>query len=137
MKPEELRIGNWVEYKRKHYIVFDIAMRQGVHNCQLMPNEIAPIPAYQNGNVKELEPIPLTPEWLEKLGVEKIATGEYKLENLLIDYHPNDLFKGRKPWCNIFFLGDIDNPMLNSIEYVHQLQNLYYVLTGKELEIKK
>ena len=76
-------------------------------------------------NVEYLMPIPLTEEWLLKFGFEwKIQhqgfhNGAFKIEE--------EYKKGYR-----FYIG---NEKI-SIQYVHQLQNLYHALTGKELEIK-
>lgn len=80
-------------------------------------------------------PIPLTEDWLLKLG--------------FTEYHYSDDIWG---WVfNYFgyineyqirihnsFIEYQENPILlnKSIEYVHQLQNLYFALTGEELTIK-
>lgn len=56
--------------------------------------------------------IPLTEEWLLKFGVESIY--DFKIYN-----DDGDVF--------YYAVG---------CEYVHQLQNLYFALTGEELEIK-
>jgi hypothetical protein len=92
------------------------------------------------------DPIPLTTNWLEKLGFEKnkdkrwmrgksryaifyfeyYATGE---DNSMwrIEYHDTDYGRNEYKDCNQW--GDV-------INHVHQLQNLYFALTGEELTIK-
>lgn len=75
------------------------------------------------------EAIPLTPEWLERLGFKKNETKDCAPCYVLDDY-------------NIYFdkgeiLMDGDYIPTARIEYVHQFQNLYFLLTGKELEIKE
>lgn len=75
------------------------------------------------------KPIPLTEEWLLKFGFEKtewyfnsyrlvIGNNDYAI---LIDLDGN---------CEV---GDI---ITCKIEYVHQLQNLYFALKGEELTFK-
>lgn len=67
-------------------------------------------------------PIPLTEEWLLKFGFLK-----YKGNNK--DFWLNDFeFANDLKW--IFWKGNI----LENIEYVHQLQNLYFALTQTELK---
>jgi len=71
----------------------------------------------------DVEPIPLTEEWLFKLGFLK-----YKGDNK--DFWLNDFeFANDLKW--IFWRGNI----LENIKYVHQLQNLYFCLTGAELTV--
>lgn len=73
------------------------------------------------------KPIPLTEEWLLKLGFTKLD-GCFGFEtqrgNLIIE---EDL-------CEI--TGDYNDIGFNSpCKYVHQLQNLYFALTGSELTV--
>lgn len=92
-------------------------------------------------NIGMYEPIPLTEEWLIKLGFEKTLikfNDNSVLEALLFNgfvVQKNSMYQG---W--IVSRKQIDQPFkihyLNSILYVHQLQNLYFALTGEELIIK-
>ena len=82
-------------------------------------------------NPKLAEPIPLTEEWLVKFGFEEIDGF------LTLDLGS---FSGAR---FIFWYGDVLNLFCKSdmmlskqIKYVHQLQNLYFALTGEELTIK-
>ena len=73
---------------------------------------------WRNENYKG---IPLTEEWLLKFGFDKdIFTCGYKA----------DIVKG------ILYLdyGEIE---LTEVKHVHQLQNLYFALTGEELKIQE
>lgn len=84
--------------------------------------------------------IPLTEEWLFKFGfVQKkynagnsigfeIPTNKGNLILLIWKVAPLP-----DNWIMQVFIGTIN---ISEIKYVHQLQNLYYALTGKELEIK-
>jgi hypothetical protein len=71
------------------------------------------------------EPIPITEEWLElKLGFEKIKF-----------FWANRLFIIKKDQFGkyTFCIGD---QYTVEIEYIHQLQNLYLCICGKELQLK-
>lgn len=68
----------------------------------------------------EYEPIPLTEEWLVRFGWEKSGEWFYK------DYYEINL-------NGIFNPSDAHYTIHNDIKYVHQLQNLYFALTGEEL----
>ena len=69
----------------------------------------------------EYKPVPLAEEWLLKLGFYKLD-GFYRLRSIVVSaIHPNGEFH--------FQMGNY--PV--SYRYVHQLQNLYFALTGKEL----
>jgi len=109
MKAQELRVDNWVwlSSHKKHVGQVDLGF------VQL--------------NLDLFTPIELTEEWLLKFAFEKID--DYTYEHVDEDY-----------W--IWTLGHYSfNDSTYSIQigkdlkYVHQLQNLYYALTGKELNI--
>lgn len=72
---------------------------------------------------EDYEPIPLTEEWLEKSGFKSTVEWLLKYKNnstLLV----SDVKYG------------FQNIPIQKIKYVHQLQNLYFALTGEELTIK-
>ncbi len=77
------------------------------------------------------KPIPLTEEWLVKLGFEKDNTfmskehpfAEYVKEGVIINL----------PYLNFVF-NETESDI--QIKSVHQLQNLYFALTSEELQIK-
>jgi hypothetical protein len=79
-------------------------------------------------------PIPLTEEWLIKLGFGKDDTNTYIHESL--PSGTGVYFESGNDWnfddANI--CGDFDECIHVKLpQYVHQLQNLYFALTGKEL----
>ena len=72
-----------------------------------------------NGKSKA-KPILLTEEWLLKFGFKKVAE--------------NDFILGK---YSLYYLLYYDGYRVSEItpKYVHQLQNLYFALTGKELVV--
>ena len=72
-------------------------------------------------------PIPLTEEWLLKFGFKKDTEG-YTLGRFEI-YHFHQ--KPESDFITAWGYSLSTNEM--SIKYVHQLQNLYFALTGTEL----
>ena len=64
-----------------------------------------------------IKPIPLTEEWLLKFGFEKAYETCYQYKDFIL----NDKF----------IMMDIDITI--QLKHVHQLQNLYFALTGEEL----
>lgn len=84
----------------------------------------------------EVQPIPLTEEWLLKFGFEK------NFENLIeILINKNQsLHFDKTDNCMSLYI-PINHEFIylvfKHIKYVHQLQNLYFSLTGTELEIKQ
>lgn len=113
IRPNELRIGIWA-----------------INDCddeqiQLSAEDI--VTAYKDPDW--LLPIELNPEWLERFGFEKDRTG-YALED------KNSLsFSVTKE--GKFLACWLDKSTGIIVQYVHQLQNLYFALTGEELEIKE
>jgi len=82
------------------------------------------------------EPISITEEWLLKFGFEKVGERVWRFQDL--GYSEEAKHVSRK-WesdeeIDPKYLGWL--PCANGIVYVHQLQNLYFALTGTELTIK-
>lgn len=78
-------------------------------------------------NIHKYKPIPLTEEWLLKFGFEKGFNEEPSIreKGWFNDY----IFIGNDLYFN-HYEGSV------KIKYVHQLQNLYYCLTGEQLTIE-
>lgn len=92
----------------------------------------------------EIEPIPITDELLEKIGFKKNRNGyfshkEYN-DELSIRFSPNYTFI---EYANLFHCPEdvTETNYGSSLEFpntlhLHTLQNIWHLLTGKELEIK-
>lgn len=116
MKSQELRIGNWVN---KDLSVDDMVTIQ-VGIGDLLSNEV----------IENLYPIPLTEEWLAKFGLGPNIWFCDSSYYIFKDSH----FEIHKEWSikvrNVTHTTEIE---FGFFKYVHQLQNLYYALTGEEL----
>ena len=119
MKAAELRIGNWV---LKGFPVLEPERLNASGIAFICSCEMADQSHY-------IEPIPITQEWLTKFGFTakgfKIIQPNYRL--LEWSY-------GKE-----FYISDMDTNTLYEVEnvqFVHQLQNLFYALTGRELTIE-
>lgn len=78
-----------------------------------------------------MEPIPLTPEWLERFGFYcPFVGGVYERITRSMDMR----FRVHKVSGDLFIIGNYESSA-RPIQYVHQLQNLYFALTGEELTI--
>lgn len=122
MKIEELRIGNWLkaigkesfyQVKGINEITIDVATDR--------PNN------YKRYLLDGFEGIPINEEWLVKFGFVKNL--KHGIENYIscdFTYYPSN------KQVKIFdrFGGSI---YVENIEFIHQLQNLYFALTQKEL----
>lgn len=112
MKANELRIGNWfIQYDEPEEFDGDF---------------------YHLSDIKFIE---LTREWLNKFGFKFIWGGSG--EDYVFSYGEKcntiDLIQRG----NIFKYGLRLGSCEIQIKYVHQLQNLYFALTGEELTIKQ
>ena len=75
----------------------------------------------------EIKPIPLSEEWLLKFGFDQIGSSvSYKIGEYCIDIRE----------LNLFHFSIVGYLTIAKIKYVHQLQNLFFALTGWELSIK-
>lgn len=122
--PQELRIGNIVQ--GTPFSVPRLGMSSdGIQTIQAM-GIVALEQALKRGEKSPFTGIPLTEEWLLKFGFVLNDDGG--------DMKGNDRF-----WSRPGFLGSLSIPNLKHsttglyIRHVHQLQNLYFALTGEEL----
>jgi hypothetical protein len=75
---------------------------------------------------EDFDEIFLTEEWLIKLGFQSEEAFCYELDDISINTSRELIWVHTKCKNNV----ELDMP-----EYVHQLQNLYFALTGKELKL--
>lgn len=106
LRAEELRIGNLV--KDIDGNIFNIKQE---NLCD-----------FANGFIV-VKPIPLTEDWLVDFGfsIVELDNGNFSYQNNIFSLGSN--YAG-------FYIRNLD------IKYVHQLQNLHFSLSGKELIIK-
>lgn len=106
LKATELRIGNYIDFDD---LIIKIYSIEGFFN----------IIKY----IDICKPIPLTEEWLIKFGFELDEEMPCILfSNKVLSTYKQD---------GIFWLHILDD--IIELSYVHQLQNLYFALTQKEL----
>ena len=118
MKATELRIGNlvWDDYSGEMIVSqiyqSNVSLRKTINLSEGIYG------------IDNIEPIPLTEEWLLKLGFNHNAD-----EN---EFYWLDEFSIAKRSDFEVFLND---EYICDLQYFHQLQNLYFALTGEELTI--
>lgn len=131
MKANELRIGNVlqsIDGKTAYKILCFYGESTVLVDIGIIKT---PTDDEHEESLESLEPIPLTEEWLLKFGFELEYKSEFRIKytsptdaSIGYDWHKMDVwgfrYFGKKIKC----------------EYVHQLQNLYFALTGEELTIK-
>lgn len=141
MKTNELRIGNWIKYEDKPVQVLQLSAMMIF--CQRDENQFL-----VNCEPKVFQPIELTEEVLLKIGFKK----ETRMSSILyyLDYEINEDENIRVRYViynsNALPLLRITSPSpiilecyeltKRGIKYLHELQNIYYCLTGNELEVK-
>jgi hypothetical protein len=125
MKANELRIGNLVlipyNKSNKQEGFYEVTISAlGLFGAYITP--------------EDYEPIPLTEEWLlkfgfidlnERCGLNGIYSIIGKRGNINIE---------TMSYCEIDYEGSVND--IVKIEYVHELQNLFYALNKEELIIK-
>jgi hypothetical protein len=135
IQANELRIGSSIEYftPELEWVLKTVDVEDILQHVK------------SNDFIKEYyRPISITEEWLLKLGFERIefddiisfwtiefSDGYYLEFNIMIGYTSISI----KEVNNI--VGDTTIYLKTNIEYVHQLQNIYFALTGEELIIKE
>lgn len=116
-----LRIGSHVEHKDKRVCVDEIrTLRTDGESMRLLVSYNGLI--YGNPSIDEVEPIPITPELLTELGFqyrdntywERWFLGSFDIE--------------RKEGSSYF---DYNSEI--RLEYLHELEDLYYLIYGVEL----
>jgi hypothetical protein len=128
IQAKELRIGNYIKstisrYRGQPFEVLDIS------KDRISIKYESPNPTYFL--LETVKPIPLTTKWIEKFNFnrDKITGVHY--------YHVNDKFY-ISHIRNSFLFGQLYiSDFEIKLKHVHQLQNLFFALTGEELtEIK-
>lgn len=110
----ELRIGNYVSYSYKGNLCIMEIIEIGEIYCKCKYGKIK----FLACSYDELIPVPIDETWLTNFGYSLITENNYAVLGHLI-WKLEDRF-----YCN-------KNGI--HIKYIHQLQNLYFALTGKEL----
>jgi hypothetical protein len=136
MQANELRIGNLASINTGS-TGMKICEILGIINNKVAVEINVRIVSVEMGNV---EAIALTEEWLLKFGFEKVRDekspypdGDYTLVHKKFTVYTKEHFTYNSIHGWWFFNKQLDNQDL--CKYVHQLQNLYFALTGEELTI--
>lgn len=117
IEPNELRLGNFV-----------------THEGETMQVNYKTFELIESFDYFCLEPIPITEDILLKCGFEKVYCSDF---TVVLELCPISV-KWSKPvnpsmGCGVIYIHD---ESYKHIQFLHQLQNLFFALTGKELEIK-
>jgi hypothetical protein len=120
MKSAELRVGNLIIDNEFPSIISEII---GISFTDVV------ITQYSDSlKLTDTKPIPLTEEWLLKMGGKKVNNLDWSI-----------MFGGIEFYCryNKFWYCSIGSVYLSDrIQFVHQVQNLYFSITNQELTMK-
>lgn len=123
MKANELRIGNLVNYRVRDNLD---PRKEWLQYTQIDWQDLR-ILSHNMGD--GFEPIEITKDWLHRLGFE--------YNDMILTWSHQDQYLPSLTLTNngtYIIDGMAYSPELR---YVHQLQNLFFALTGKELELKQ
>lgn len=134
MKANELRIGNLVKKGN------DLCTVKGYYDNLFIVEDNEKI-EFKSNVFDNIKPIPLIEEWLLKFGFEKfkgklgdvycLIRNEFEIYFKI--EHWNHIECKDSIYFNNWFIKYTIHP--HKIEYIHQLQNLYFALNGQELTI--
>lgn len=130
MEAKELRIGNWVIWNGPSH------QERALISC--LTKEEVFFSCGESALISEIEGEPITEEWLVRLGFEKMNNGKYYTKIFGIGTWLMFETKGFTYWVGVGDWNDTDHQSvgLGKTQYIHQLQTLYFALTGQELELK-
>lgn len=130
IKDTELRKGN--------LLLLSVNYKDNIHRVDEIYTDEVKVTSVEDGGcfpvmkLRTCNPIPLTPEWLERCGFARDRNGwgkpgsQFSLTDKLFP-----CWLDRMLWP-----GGLPSFHRVALQHLHQLQNLYFTLTGEELQIK-
>lgn len=122
MTPQELRIGNLVQYKGEVVKVELINKKKIGYHMEENKSWLC------YARLVEIEPIPLTEEIIGKYFIHHGAS--YYRDNSRVE-----IYQTRYGWCLSVNNSPYTAYINTIVEYLHELQNAYYMANQKELTI--
>lgn len=159
--PKELRLGNLVNVQLNYdEVSYDECEVEQITDKYL--HHTLPAGGGTNTEWEKVEPIPITEEWLERLGFRLDSESNWRcaynqisridrlyVQSIFAAYEENNMkidvvldpesLKIRRVGIHGFAYSGMSGVSGSPIDlkYVHQLMNLYYSLTGEELTVKE
>ena len=119
MNTKNLRLGNFIKTK---LCTNNIQKITGIFEFSINTIDA------ENIDIFSFEPIPLTKEWLERFGFETTAWDCNTTHRLMIGKNDYCIVISSNGFC------EVGDAIVMNMDYVHQIQNLYFGLTGNELQ---
>lgn len=122
MEIKDLRIGNLLYYNNEEKEIASINLDSTIRFKDKEKGCIGCFKIY----LDLIKPIPITEEWLLKFG--------FKYNNPTYEwYDKSAVFFIQVNYLGFDLIAKFHNQVIREIKYVHELQNLYFALTEKEL----
>ncbi len=137
MKANEVRIGNYYLYHI--FDVFDERKEWDEIN-QIDIEDLIWLSTPEGEVDTDYRPMPISEEWLLMLGFKEgyaVYSEGFSIDVQETDFYLRPCFHGGYYWgFNLKDKMDCEFYDVLPLKYVHELQNLYYALTGKELSLQ-
>ena len=128
MKINELRVGNYL------YLCGSTAKVVGVREDGVYV--VNDLNTSFKVDIADVRPIPLTEVFFEKNGFIRLDSLDYYDNYFTSEDMRIDVYESSKGWVVHIDNIEFSTAFCKRLNYVHELQNAYYVSTGEELEIK-
>lgn len=115
IKPEEIRKGLLIRLETEGGFILETI------KGEYIDDEFMVTTNYGTRKLSDFSPILITPQWLRDYGFTEVNPLYYK------DNHFHVAFADSKIYFGMF------EHHIREIKYVHDLQNIYYAITQKEL----
>ena len=123
MKPANFRIGNFVETPDGIQPIIEIS-QHAVYTADF------------KSTWAEIKPIPLTEDWLKIFGFERKDNPNNTPSWIWIKKGQVWFYQDWKG-CDFYINSFINTYSQKEVKFIHELQNLYFALTGEELTLKE
>ena len=139
MRTADLRLGNFVGIKETALHADGCNHSEAIFEIEEIKKDVVQFKGYHaNEYYKDLNPIPLTEQWLLDFGFKDEGGDDYVVtkgeHTLLLTVEKDSI---RVYLISLYGTYNSKYTFLKSIIYVHQLQNLYFALFQEELILKE
>lgn len=125
MKANELRIGSYIWLKCHHLPVKVEGIFKETNGSIWVETDL-----HEGEKIEDFEPIPITEERLERFRFKEWDKGSKKFHNGTFEYF---VYCDKVGKFHFYSHNEVSGHSfyITEIEYIHQLQNLYFALTGE------